>query len=314
MKVTSVVFLAAAGSFAVAQPHKHQHQHGHVKRVPDAVTDVVPGPTVYAFELNGQVVDEKKACEGISSGHLKLGESFPTQEVCGGAAQSAPPSAPTSQATSSTSTTSSSSAPPPPPASSSAPPPSSSSTASSPPAESSSAAQPPIGSGSIVGGAGVDRDFPDGQLDCSHFPLDYGALHLGWLGLGGWSGIQQVQYSGPGISHIDTVKNSDTCPEGALCSYACPAGYQKSQWPSKQGNDKQSVGGIECRNGKLYLTNATQSKKLCMKGTGGVSAKNSLGKPVSVCRTDYPGGFFFFLERLHKFRIQVLILWQVPNL
>lgn len=44
-----------------------------------------------------------------------------------------------------------------------------------------------------AGSAGIDRDFPDGELDCSHFPGDYGALSTGWIYKDGWSGLQFMQ-------------------------------------------------------------------------------------------------------------------------
>jgi hypothetical protein len=135
----------------------------------------------------------------------------------------------------------------------------------------------------------LDSDFPDGEVDCDTFPSDYGALSLDYLGLGGWSGIQYVTVAGKVVSNIVTAKNGQKCRNGAMCSYACPAGYEKSQWPTTQGATGQSVGGLECKNGKLYLTNPTLSKKLCIEGTGGVHVQNNLGVETSVCRTDYPG-------------------------
>jgi hypothetical protein len=45
---------------------------------------------------------------------------------------------------------------------------------------------------------------------------------------------------------------------------------------------------LECKNGKLHLTN-TEHKTLCIEGTGGVKVRNQLGEQVAVCRTDYPG-------------------------
>ncbi|KAI9845465.1 MAG: hypothetical protein M1830_007539 [Pleopsidium flavum] len=73
-----------------------------------------------------------------------------------------------------------------------------------------------------------------------------------------------------------------------MCSYACPAGYQKSQWPSAQGVNGDSVGGISCSGGKLHLTNP-HFEQLCIKGTGIVNVENKLGSNVAICRTDYPG-------------------------
>ncbi|KFY39595.1 hypothetical protein V494_03907, partial [Pseudogymnoascus sp. VKM F-4513 (FW-928)] len=56
------------------------------------------------------------------------------------------------------------------------------------------------------------------------------------------------------------------------------------------GNTGQSVGGLYCNaQGKLELTNPTLSKTLCIKGTGEVKVKNTIGRNVPICRTDYPG-------------------------
>ena len=40
------------------------------------------------------------------------------------------------------------------------------------------------------GVSGLDSEFPDGELDCSHFPSDYGALATDWVTKDSWSGIQ----------------------------------------------------------------------------------------------------------------------------
>jgi hypothetical protein len=111
--------------------------------------------------------------------------------------------------------------------------------------------------------------------------------------MGGWIGIQKTPSYTPGdasISEIHTGIAGDSCGPNMFCSYACPAGYQKSQWPSSQGNTGQSIGGIYCNsNGKLEITNAALSSKLCIKGTGETKVKNTLSKNVAICRTDYPG-------------------------
>jgi hypothetical protein len=111
--------------------------------------------------------------------------------------------------------------------------------------------------------------------------------------MGGWIGIQKTPSYTPGdasISEIHTGIAGDNCGPNMFCSYACPAGYQKSQWPSSQGNTGQSIGGLYCNsNGKLEIVNAALSSKLCIKGTGEVKVKNTLSKNVPICRTDYPG-------------------------
>lgn len=119
-------------------------------------------------------------------------------------------------------------------------------------------------------------DFPDGVEDCGTFPDAYGALAIPWLNFGGWTGVQINGGAG------------DKCVEGGLCSYACPPGYSKAQWPLDQPSSGESHGGLSCKNGKLYKTHATY-KSLCVKGHGGVYVKNELEKSVPICRTDYPG-------------------------
>jgi len=138
--------------------------------------------------------------------------------------------------------------------------------------------------------------FPDGQLSCSTFPSAYGAVNVDYLKLGGWIGIQTPGSSVGGYSNIRTMTSNlctgaDCCGEGSFCSYACPPGYQKAQWPATQGATGQSIGGILCQNGKLHLTNPSMSKSLCMPGASQVRVmvKNTMNTKASVCRTDYPG-------------------------
>lgn len=119
-------------------------------------------------------------------------------------------------------------------------------------------------------------EFPDGEVDCDTFPDAYGALPIPWMKYGGWTGIQINGGAG------------DACVDGGLCSYACPAGYSKAQWPEIQPASGESHGGLLCKNGKLYKTNSAY-KSLCVKGHGNVYVKNELSKSVPICRTDYPG-------------------------
>lgn len=136
-----------------------------------------------------------------------------------------------------------------------------------------------------VSGKGVDsnpntgKDFPDGKLDCNAFPSEYGAIPLTWVTLEGWSGIQVNGGNGDAVGK---------CVEGALCSYACPAGYSKSQWPEDQPASGESHGGLLCKGGKLHLTRPDYHQ-LCQAGQTGVKVKNQLKQMVSICRTDYPG-------------------------
>lgn len=295
MKFTSVALgLATAGSVMAAQPHHHAHRHNHVRRVPD-VTQVVnvPGPTVYKFELDGEPISEEKVCQGIANGSLLWADGEAPADVCSSTSSAAPSSTPVpaqfyETSSSSTPTPTTTPTPTSTPTSTSTAAPTTSSTSSS--SSSSSSTPAPSPSSSPVS-AGINSDFPDGVLDCDTFPSEYGAVPLDYLGLGGWSGIQYVTILGEVVSDIITAVFGDTCRDGAMCSYACPAGYQKSQWPSTQGSTGQSVGGLQCKNGKLYLTNPELSKKICIPGTGGVEVQNTLSEQVAVCRTDYPGKF-----------------------
>lgn len=300
--------LATAGSIVAAQPHRHHHRHAD-KRSP-AETEVVSvaGPTVVAYELNGQTISQADVCGGIANGTLKWANGPGADIDCSPPAAAAPVStavpsttstsaAPVSTATSSASgiaaqlyqkrpsassaqdaaTTSASSSTA--PASTSAP---ATSTAVSSVSSYSS-------SSPTSGGQGLDQEFPDGTLDCSEFPSAYGAIEIPWLNIGGWSGVQNVVISNGEVTEMSTEVSGGGCKEGAMCSYACPPGYQKSQWPATQGSTGQSVGGLSCTGGKLHLTNAALSKNLCIKGVGNVDVKNSLETNAAICRTDYPG-------------------------
>jgi hypothetical protein len=110
--------------------------------------------------------------------------------------------------------------------------------------------------------------------------------------MSGWIGIQKTpkfSFGVKSIAEIHTGIDGDDCSPGSFCSYACPAGYQKSQWPEAQGATGQSIGGLYCNNdGKLELSRP-QYKTICQAGAGGVTIKNKLSTNVAVCRTDYPG-------------------------
>ncbi|PNS16582.1 hypothetical protein CAC42_82 [Sphaceloma murrayae] len=288
MKVVYVA-LAAAGIVA-AHPHQHNHLHlhKHVKRNADADAAVevvtIAGPTVVLYSLNGKDISEADVNEGIKNGTLVWADGAPRTVNTIKTQQKKVQAEPAPAAPSPTTTTTA--APAPTPESS----------------ESAKVVTPVIttsdsSSNDWSSATGLDVDFPDGEVDCSDFPSQYGALDLGWYGLGGWIGVQNpgVSHSG-GYDHIETVlssscSGSDCCSEGMFCSYACPPGYQKTQWPALQGATAQSVGGLQCQGGKLRLTNSGLSSKLCMQGTDAVRVEvvNKLSEQVSVCRTDYPG-------------------------
>jgi hypothetical protein len=113
------------------------------------------------------------------------------------------------------------------------------------------------------------------------------------MGLGGWIGVQKVPNYSFGIdsfiSFIETAITGETCSPGSFCSYACPAGYQKSQWPTAQGKTGQSIGGLYCNSNGMLELSRTESPQICIPGAGGVQVANKLGSNVCVCRTDYPG-------------------------
>jgi SUN family beta-glucosidase len=302
MKYT-LALLSAAVAVTAAQPHRHAHPHQHQDAKRGDPVVVVPGPTVIAYVLNGHPISEADVQEGIKNGTLVWAQGGGLSSVASSAPATSSYAVPSStssawSSTSSTAWSSSSSSSSYAPSSTWAA--SSSSTWSAPAYTSSSASS---GSGSSSSGSGdfssdsstgIDSDFPDGQLSCSTFPSRYGAVPVDWLGLGGWIGVQTPGSGSSlltGLTNLITAISGESCTEGSYCSYACPPGYQKSQWPETQGSSGQSVGGLLCQNGKLHLTNPGMSKKLCMKGTEEVTVlvKNTMRKDVAVCRTDYPG-------------------------
>lgn len=292
MKLSAIALLGVS-AVAVAQPH-HAHVHKHINRrhgspiEKRADTTVVGPPIETVYELNGDKLDKLRVEEGIRKGiYILVSESAtptstaaPTPSVKAGEFLEQKPKPSTTSTTSAPVTTSAAPVP---------------TTTSTPEPEPTTekVVVTPSPSAAPKGGNGVDSDFPSGTIDCSTFPSDYGAIAVDYLQMGGYIGIQKTPSFTPGdssISEIHTGVAGDSCSSGSFCSYACPAGYQKSQWPSSQGNTGQSIGGIYCNNnGKLELSNPSLSKKLCIKGTGEVKVKNTLSKNVAICRTDYPG-------------------------
>ncbi len=278
MKYLLAVSAAAAG-VAAASPHQHKHAHLH-ERALWTETEMVATATV--FEVNGTPISQAQACEGLMDGEYTMKNAGQQFGFCTSSS-----AAPTSTAAASSSTITWSA-----PASSSEAPSSAAAFYQASSAAWSSWSAPAAASSAASwssGSTGVDSDFPDGELSCSDFPSSYGAVALDYLGLGGWSGLQALTVSGNAVSNIVTGVSGDSCTEGMACSYACPPGYQKAQWPSTQGSTGQSVGGIMCTGGKLKLTNTALSSKLCIAGVGGVQATNNAGSVVAICRTDYPG-------------------------
>jgi hypothetical protein len=289
MKFCQVALLGAA-ALAVAQPHVHNHAHLHAgrhaspveARAPVEVTETVPGPTETVYQLNGVDVSYAEVQAGLANGKFILvGESIPTVIP--------PPPAPSS--TSSSSEFSAAQffqkpSPIPEPTTTAAPIPT--------PTPSSTSVAPAAASSDASSNAPVNigTQFPNNTEPCSSFPSEYGPVPVEWLGLGGWIGVQEVPEYTPGdhaISFISTAIAGEGCKPNSFCSYACPAGYQKSQWPSAQGSTGQSIGGIFCNADGNFVLN--DNPYLCIPGAGGVYVKNNLGEGqnVCVCRTDYPG-------------------------
>ncbi|KAI5962366.1 SIM1 [Candida pseudojiufengensis] len=139
------------------------------------------------------------------------------------------------------------------------------------------------GSGSISGDLSAfsnpSKKFQDGVYSCDTVPTGQGVIAIDWIsGLnGGWSTIMN--------SNGDT---SSTCKDGYYCSYGCQAGMSKTQWPSEQPSNGISVGGLLCKNGKLYRSNQDEDY-LCSWGANNVEFESKISKDVAICRTDYPG-------------------------
>lgn len=307
MRLLTLVTVATAG-LVVAQPGLHQHRRHqglHEKRVANPTPADSAPATVTIYEFNGQQISVNDVQRGIENGTLVYVENEGLSSAVPNAihATSAPAliapasSAPVAKAQSVSSAITNA-------LPSSAPVVKAQAVSSSVSSAAPSVSAPVQNSvhdttstsSSTFTSNGVNSDFPDGQIDCSTFPSQYGAVSLEWLGLGGWSGIQSPGSTSGGFGNIMTVvsgqcNGQNCCSEGSFCSYACPAGYQKSQWPSTQGATGQSVGGIQCSNGKLHLTNKAMSSKLCMAGATEIPVmiKNTMTSNSAVCRTDYPG-------------------------
>jgi hypothetical protein len=280
--------LVPAFALACAAAHAH-HGHMHVHQKKDLVSEQV-SVTIIECWLSGKAISENECNEGITNGTLKWADDGTLESATTSVAYSTIHLA----ATSSSALAKSSSA-----SSAQAKAAASSSSTSSTAAKATSVPAPVqayVSSGSSSSGSGVNTQFPDGQLDCSTFPSAYGAVATSWLDLGGWASVQLPAITlASGYSNIlemtqSQCSNGDCCVEGAFCSYACPAGYLKYQWPSMQGATGQSIGGLICKNGKLHLTNPSMNT-LCAVGTTNVNivVQNKLSQEVAICQTNYPG-------------------------
>ncbi|KAI1264146.1 glycoside hydrolase family 132 protein [Xylariaceae sp. FL1019] len=308
----NLALAASLASGAIAQPrHHHGHQAYHAKRDElrkrEVVTTYVPATTTQ-YMLGDDKVSPEEAQAGIDKGlYVVVGESTPTftppapkststkeagifiEEVTSSSTSSTPTPTPTTSTSTSISTSTStsistSSSTSTTPKTSSAEP----TTSSAAPATTTSSSSNSSGSGAT----GIDAEFPSGEIDCTEFPEEYGALRLDYLGYGGYSGLQYTPNFGSLLdSVISFIETGVSTPSGktGFYSYACPAGYVKSQWPTAQGNTGQSIGGLYCNSkGKLELSNP-KKKTLCEPGIEGITIVNKLSEGTSVCRTDYPG-------------------------
>ncbi|KAH7035212.1 uncharacterized protein B0I36DRAFT_347026 [Microdochium trichocladiopsis] len=266
---SAIASLTLAAGLVAAQPHQHHgHQHLHkregspVLAERDYQTTVVPAYATAYVDPQGKVIKEDEAEKGIENGlYVVIGETTPVFT---------PP-------------------PPPPPKPTTSSTPQAVFIEQATPSPSPSA---PADDGYPTGGTGLTADFPNKKIKCSSFPSDYGALPISWMGLGGWSGIQNVpsyKLGDAAISFIETAIKGMGCRSNAYCSYACPAGYVKTQWPASQGATGQSIGGLYCNADGYLELSRPQVKTLCMPGVGGVTVVNKLKKNVALCRTDYPG-------------------------
>jgi hypothetical protein len=311
MKLSILLALATAAASVVAQPHRHGRRHSPhnvAKRKPSPAVVYEPGAvaTVIVYMVDGHQISEQEVREGIAKGVLEWGEDgklsssvaalptatpTPALEAHFEELQALQPSIPPVEAPPQSSDTPAPQSTPEPQAETQAAP----ASPPSPPSQSPDNPDSPY--------EGVDKDFPNRKYECHSFPSGFGAIPYGGIGLGGWTGIQDPQRMASnsageqGYDDITTVpegtcEDGACCVPGSFCSYNCPPGYLKSSWPAKQGATKQSVGGLYCNNDNtLEMADGAISAKLCIKGTDQVTVKvqNKLTKPVSICRTDYPG-------------------------
>ncbi|POS83170.1 hypothetical protein EPUL_006566, partial [Erysiphe pulchra] len=280
MKFAHIAILCVSCVVVEAQPHNHFHHHQARNLVPNGVRVITSSVTVEAavvtvYELNGQKISSNEVDSCLKESRCVIVGTKVTSA-----------SSPNAAGQSIASTQSPKLSPSP--------------TQSSLQTPAASTAVPTTASlkNDVVDQkqsnvqAAVNVDFPSGKIDCSEFPSAYGAVAADWVGLGGWTGVQKTPgytTSSKAIGYIETAVAGDGCTPGSFCSYSCPAGYQKSQWPAAQGSSGQSIGGLYCNtNGKLELSRSS-TKQICTPGVSNIQIKNLNTKNVAICRTDYPG-------------------------
>lgn len=295
MKLLYVASIAAIIAVTNAKPHVHAHARAHGLIVRDVghahvVSAPVAVETVITYVLDGHVISEEEVRQGLSNGTLVWGDdgnlSSSTQQpvVLPTATPKSPVPSPSSNIQ--------------------VPAPKSSSKPVGGPDDSTTNQidTAPKNAADLVDQNGrcatCEIEFPNDKIPCSEFPNVYGAVPVMQEGLGGWSGIQDPNYrGGDGYDDIRTVvsgscPNGSCCTPGTWCSYGCPNPYLKLSFPKKQGKTGQTIGGLYCNsNGRLEMADGSIGKTLCGKGSQEMTVKvqNKLRKPVSICRTDYPG-------------------------
>jgi len=288
MKFSRIALLGAA-TLTVAQPHNHVHRHAARHGSPikgrDTVTVTTVDPAVVTlYELNGEFLDWSVVEAGLNAGiYVLVGDAISTVIPASSSTSTPTPSTSAAvflqEAASSTTSTSTYVAP---------------TTTTAPPATTSTTEAAAVATTSAS--TGNWPDFVSGTVKCSEFPSEYGPVAADWLGLNGYTGVQTPNSDfvfgvSASIATISTGTSGTTCTPGSFCSYGCPAGYQKSQWPAAQGASGQSVGGLYCNsNGYLELSREAYPQ-LCTPGTGTIFVSNTLGSGdnIPICRTDYPG-------------------------
>lgn len=305
----NIAIAASLAAGVTAQPHAHHHRHQHAKKhepAPHVVQLKQRGPSpvlnerdvvvVYetpletAYVLGGESITPEEAEECLRDKLCEIvGETEPTF-VTPTPTPTPTPSQPSTSAAKSTSAAageffenkvnnkvaapSSSSAEP-----SSSPAPKATQSSSS----------------SSSGASGIDADFPDGEIDCSTLPTEYGAVAVTQVNNDGWGGLLDISPASFTVGSTKAI-SSYSAPVGGLgpgmfATYQCPEGYDMAQWPEgAQGATGQSIGGLWCGlDNKLYLTRPDSTKKLCQAGAGNVKIVNKLSDKVSLCKTSYPG-------------------------
>lgn len=280
------MIIVAAAATALAKPHGHAHRHGIAKRGSPVVYAPGPVETVIVYELDGHSISEDDVRKGIANGTLTWGEDGNLSSSIPVVSLVAIP-APTANANAAQPDQ-----------------PEQEPDVAQPEPEHESPSQSPSFPGSYEpldkdgNCPDCDKEFPNRHFDCGSFPTGFGAIHVGNEGLGGWSGIQApAKRDVAGFHDIMTVPtgscpDGNCCTPGRFCSYACPNPYLKMSFPKMQGARKESVGGLFCnQNGKLEMADGSIAKTLCGIGSTRmrVFVQSKLSKPVSICRTDYPG-------------------------